>query len=116
MSLDCWAECWTSTAGSKPASEVGHADFSESYEVDTMHVFQLQNGQWAVVRECGCSCYESSEADIELFPSYGKAVIKYIEYRKENGGTFTNLEYLEMKSLEKENEPLSKNSNPETLP
>ena len=111
MSISCWSDCWDSAAGGKPVSEVGHADFSESYEMDQMHVFQLDNGKYAVVYESGCSCYESSSAEVEILP-FARAFEKYIQYKKDNGGTFTNLEYLEMKSQEKENESLSKNNDP----
>jgi len=114
MSLDCWSNTWNHVG--KPVSEIGHADFSPSYEVDTLHVFTLDNGKCVVVHECGCSCYESSQADLEVLP-FARAMEKYISYKRENNGTFTNLELLEVKLIEKEeqekaNESRCKNCNP----
>ena len=108
MSISCWSDGWTSTAGAKAVAEVGHADCSESWGMEMMHVFQLEGGQYAVVHESGCSCYDSNDADIELLP-FAIAFEKYIRYKKDNGLEFTNLEYLEFKSQEKENELLNRN-------
>lgn len=116
MSLDCWSECWSNSLnGLKPILELGHADCSESWEMDQMHVFKLTDGQYVIVSESGCSCYEPEQADVELQPSLVAAFDKYLEYKKKNGISFTNLEFLEMKSLEKENESLDKNLNPKAL-
>lgn len=117
MSLDCWSDNWTNRInGAHPIAEIGHADASESYEMDMMHVFQLSDGHWVIVRESGCSCYDSSQADVEFLP-LNKAIDAYIAYKKDNGIQFTNLEYLEFKSKEKEikDELLNRNIDPPTI-
>ena len=58
---------WLSRFGSAPVELVRSKDCSQSYEMDRRHIFKLENGQYAVVKEDGCSCYSSSEADIQLF-------------------------------------------------
>lgn len=113
MSLDCWDDGWSDRVnGAKPIAEVGHADASQPYEMDMLHVFRLDTGEYVIVTECGCSCYESSNADLEMQPSFAVAMDKYMSYKKENSLEFSNLEYLEMKSMEKENEPHLTNIDP----
>ncbi len=81
--------------------------------MDQIHVFALTDGTYAYVSESGCSCYGSEDAELELLP-LARAMDKYRDYKKSKGGVFTNLELLEMKSIEKEeqeNEPRCKNCN-----
>jgi hypothetical protein len=42
-------------------------DNSPDYEMDRKHIFLLENGQYALVKECGCSCYDRSDAEICLY-------------------------------------------------
>ena len=102
MSINCWSTCWDKIAGEKPVSEIAHADFSESYEIEMMHIFKLSSGKAVTVHECGCSCYESSQADVEVYPNSNAAIEKFLQYKKDRGGSFSNLEYLELKVVEKE--------------
>lgn len=65
----CHSDSWDSIFGCLPVAEPYHADYSESYQVDTFHVFELADGKYATISESGCSCYDSSEAVIELHPT-----------------------------------------------
>lgn len=75
---------WIITLGSMPIERVAHADFSEPYEMNMAHVFKLENGQYALVTECGCSCYDPSDAEIDLFPNKNTALLKFKEWEKQN--------------------------------
>ena len=61
-------ESWRQTIGFEPVKLLASADNAGSYEKSELHVFKLKRG-YAIVHESGCSCYSSSDADIELFPS-----------------------------------------------
>jgi hypothetical protein len=53
---------------------VKSADHSEPYESDSQEIFKLKDGQFALVLESGCSCYDAAtDADIELYPDLTKA-------------------------------------------
>lgn len=114
MSISCWHDCWNSRVnGAKAVSELAHYANPEADWTDEMHVFVLTDGTYVVVYESGCSCYTYDDADLEPLP-FARAIEKYIAYKKEHGGVFSNLELLEMKSIEKEereNEPRCKNCN-----
>jgi hypothetical protein len=77
-------KAWIKTLGSMPVERVAHEDLSESYEMTEAHVFKLENGQYALVTEDGCSCYSADEAEIELFPTQEKAVDKFNIWLKKN--------------------------------
>lgn len=62
-------QAWIAALGSVPQERIAYANESASYEMDVIHVFKLENKKYAVVTERGCSCYSSSDADIELFPT-----------------------------------------------
>lgn len=68
---------WIDALGSAPKERVAHADESRSYEMDVIHVFELENGKFAVVTESGCSCYCPEDADIELFPDREEAMSSF---------------------------------------
>jgi hypothetical protein len=114
MSLDCWQKSWESrVGGAKATSELGHYANPNADWTDEVHVFHLSDGTYAFVSESGCSCYTYDDANLELLP-VAQAMEKYREFKKRNDGVFTNLELLEMKSIEKEeqaNEPRCKNCN-----
>lgn len=65
---------WIPIFGSEPIRLVYSKDNSEPYEMDRRLIFGLENGQFAVVKERGCSCYEPSEAVIDLLPTLEKAI------------------------------------------
>ena len=75
-------EAWTPIMGSEPVEQVRHLDRSEPYECDEAHVFRLANGKYATVIERGCSCYEASDAKIEVFPTLEAAVAAYEKWEK----------------------------------
>jgi hypothetical protein len=94
MGLNCWSDCWDYRCDSKPVNEIGHADYSESYTIDQMHVFELANGKFITVSESGCSCYESSEAEVELHLTKQAAISTFMQYKRSNSD-ISNLDYLE---------------------
>jgi hypothetical protein len=114
MSLDCWHDQWAGNVdGAKATLELGCFSNPNSDGVDEMHVFQLSDGRYVVVYESGCSCYDYSDAHLEILP-LSAAITQYQDYKRQNGGIFTNLELLEIRSIEKEerdNEPRCKNCN-----
>jgi len=67
-------EDWIAVLGSVPKTIVRSKDCSEPWEMDKRHLFKLENGKYAVVVERGCSCYEPSRANIELFPNESDAI------------------------------------------
>lgn len=73
---------WASRFGSPVIEMVEHEDRSESYEMDAAHVFKLENGNFAFVTECGCSCYSSDDADIDLFQDLEKAQEAFRKWQK----------------------------------
>lgn len=83
----CWRfECWCKKfPGFEPVALVESGDWSESYEMDALHVFVLASGQAAVVSEQGCSCYEADWAEIDFYPDVESAVdyFKQVKRRKE---------------------------------
>ena len=81
---DYQLKAWLPTLRSPPAERIAHGDHSASYEVDEAHVFSLENGQFAMVVECGCSCYSSSDADIDLFPDKESAMKQFDKWESEH--------------------------------
>lgn len=75
---------WLPILLSAPVRLVKTGDKSPAWEMDRFHVFELENGQYATVLECGCSCYDYGDADIELFPDEESAMKKYDEWEKES--------------------------------
>lgn len=68
--------------GSMPIECLAFRDFAGSFEMSQAHVWRLENGQYALIVEDGCSCYDSNEADIDLFPTVSEAVDKYQKWVK----------------------------------
>lgn len=82
--LDSWQiEAWIMRLGSFPRKRVFHKDYAGSYEKREAHVLQLENGKYALVVEEGCSCYESSQANIEIFQSLFKVRSQFEKWCKE---------------------------------
>lgn len=63
---DYLLDTWASSLPSKAIEVLYTEDHGAAYEVNSQHVLLLEDGRCAVVTECGCSCYDSSQADIEI--------------------------------------------------
>lgn len=83
-------EAWNEKLGSKPKSLLDTADYSKDYDMDQMHILELENGKYATVIEKGCSCYDSSDAEIEVHPNKEKALEIMDVYVRENERDKTN--------------------------
>ncbi len=68
---------WINNFKSYPIEEIELCDRSEDYSIDKIHVFKLEDNNYAVVVESGCSCYSNSDAQIEIFSSKKDAIAKY---------------------------------------
>lgn len=69
---------------SVPVDRVAFEDRAGSYETRQVSVWKLENGQYAVITESGCSCYDRSSADIEHFPSKKSAMASFEKWKKKN--------------------------------
>lgn len=67
-------EKWLPTLGSMPEECLAWRTFDESYQMIQAHVWQLENGNYALIVEEGCSCYDPDDAQIELFPRLHTAI------------------------------------------
>ena len=86
MKEEIWCpDNWLFRMGSKPVREVASVDLSESYEMRAARVFHLESGQYALITEMGCSCYDSTMADIDLFPTEHDAMKSYDAWEKQQG-------------------------------
>ena len=83
---DSWGysfEGWIRKLESVPVKLVKQKDFSEAYTMDRAEVFKLENGSYALVKESGCSCYDSTtDAKIELFPNLLRVKKAYNDWVK----------------------------------
>jgi hypothetical protein len=77
-------ETWITQLGSVPVERTHHENLSPSYEMCMAHVFKLENGQYALVTEHGCSCYTPDSANIDLFPTLKAAEKNFNEWVKAN--------------------------------
>lgn len=77
-------ESWIHALGSMPIERILHEDLSGSYEMRRAHVFKLENGEYALVTENGCSCYSPEQAGVDLFPTLDKAKESFDKWVKEN--------------------------------
>ena len=83
---DQWEkDIWSKQLGSKITEELESRDWSACYEMDAAHLFKTEDGRFVVVTESGCSCYDSSDADLREYPTESEARTKFNEYVKENG-------------------------------
>ena len=73
-------EDWSKDLQSFPIEEIKHADFSQSYEINTGYIFRLENGKFAFIIESGCSCYDPSWAKINIFENKVDAITKFDEW------------------------------------
>jgi len=70
-------EYWAAIAGANIVEVIAEEDHSECYEVDEKHLYKLENGRYAVVRESGCSCYSLADADVTTFDTLAAAQAEY---------------------------------------
>jgi hypothetical protein len=84
---------WRQTIGFEPRELIASVDCSSGYDKDELHVFKLSRG-YAIVNESGCSCYSSSDADIDIVENL--AAVKRII--KNNTDSYTS-KYKEMLEL-----------------
>ena len=69
---------WLSQFGdSEPIETIADFDKEPSYEMDRAVVFKLKNGKYAYVHESGCSCYESSDAMIDIYDTKKEAMEQF---------------------------------------
>ena len=76
-------KAWIVQLGSMSIKRLLHANYGESYEIDTSHVFELENGKFAYVNESGCSCYSPENATIDVLPTFELAEKKFREWETE---------------------------------
>ncbi len=72
MSDGCWSDCWDERYG-LPFRELECQDASPDYEMHRAHIFLMNSGKFVLVTESGCSCYDSSDADLEEFETLSAA-------------------------------------------
>lgn len=83
VGIDSWdLSAWIEKLGSIPVERIKFVDRSEGYSIEQAHLFRLENGKYAVVIESGCSCYSSSDAQIEVFPTFQRAEESFKEWEK----------------------------------
>jgi len=49
--------------------------------MDAAHVYKLANGKFATVFESGCSCYDSSDAAVEVHETETEAMKSFNEWK-----------------------------------
>jgi len=79
-------EAWINQLGSMPKKVLKSGDYSGSYEMDCARVVELENGQFAFITESGCSCYDTSDADIELKPNEKEALKAFDDWERTKKG------------------------------
>ena len=89
--IDEWElKSWIARLGSVPVKIIEDCNRSADYEVTKFKVLKLENGNYATVEENGCSCYESSQANIEIFSSKKEAVAQFEKWeRKQNNSKYS---------------------------
>ena len=83
---DSWYEFkyWKHDFGCMPVKLLESDDYSESYTMDRIHLFLLESGAYAYVRESGCSCYDAqSDAHIVLYGNKEEAYRTYNAQKRE---------------------------------
>ncbi len=73
---------WVTVMGFDPIELIDSENKSGFYEMDRMHIFKLVSGQYAVVKESGCSCYEARDASIDIVKTKEEALRQMKEFRK----------------------------------
>ncbi len=74
-------ESWILEFGSFPIKVIVSKEESVC-GIEKATIFELENGHYAGVFEAGCSCYSSSDAQIDLFETEEKAMDAYNKWWK----------------------------------
>lgn len=83
--LDPWqVSAWIHKLGSFPVERVAHVDHGAGYTKRACHILKLENKRYALVSECGCSCYESADAEIDLHPDKKSAMRAFEQWKKDH--------------------------------
>ena len=85
-------EHWGESVPAEPVRVVKHKDMSPSYETRQVTIFELNNGEYLLAEEEGCSCYSCEDAVLNLYPteematdSFNRVVKKW---KREDRGIF----------------------------
>lgn len=70
-------EYWAVRAGSQIVAVIADETGDEDWSTNRKHLYGLENGKFAVVRESGCSCYTLADADIDVYESQEQAEAAY---------------------------------------
>lgn len=81
-------KAWIERLGSEPVERIAYIDIPISYEMSRASVFELKDGKYAIVTESGCSCYDASEANIDLYPKLEQVLEKFNEWIQINKNDF----------------------------
>lgn len=73
----CDYSSWETQFGSKAIRTIASEDQSADWEVNAFHVYELENGKYATVYESGCSCYDSNDAQIEVYDTEEEAMAEF---------------------------------------
>lgn len=73
---------WSEQFNIKILERIAHEDEGGNYETHEIHVVSLEGNKYAVITEDGCSCYDSSQAEIEMFPTKKAALAKFEEWKR----------------------------------
>lgn len=83
---------WGERVPATPRRVVKHKDMSHSYETRQVTIFELNNGEYLLAEEEGCSCYSDEDAVLNLYPtekmatdSFNRVVKKW---KREDRGIF----------------------------
>ena len=75
---------WCDISGFVPLTYVDEANYSQSYEIERMLIFELTGGRYATVIESGCSCYDPSWATVDLHGDLQSALDSFQQYKREH--------------------------------
>lgn len=75
---------WLHTTGFDPKRLVISETLHEDYSKNAFHIFENEDGTYATVYESGCSCYEASQASINICQTLRDAQTLMDEWRGEN--------------------------------
>ncbi len=75
-------DCWKDQLGSVPVEQIDRFDISEQYEVEAGHFLKLEDGKYAVITESGCSCYDYSDANVDVYDTLAEATTRWEGLRR----------------------------------
>ena len=77
-------EVWETLLGHKFIRQVVSGDWSEMYEMDAAHVFELDNGKFVCIVERGCSCYCYDDASLNVYDTEDEAMKEFNGCKKDS--------------------------------